>query len=106
MTAAALTIMVVLVLMFSFMSLTLWLLMRSRNKCSCQEAVSLQILIDDLRAEEGSSVTIHCDNLEFNGMPNCAIYVCAEWTKWEGQRFEGDTVVKALQAAVDSKYAR
>lgn len=54
-------------------------------------------LIDQLRAEDGHSVMIHCDNPD--GTPNCAVEVCGDWTEWEFVRFTGATVLEALQAA-------
>ncbi len=57
------------------------------------------LLIDKLRESEGASVTILCDNPDFNGQPNCAIEVYAEWTGWRCERFTGDTVFACLVAA-------
>ena len=56
-------------------------------------------LIEALRADEGSSVTILCDNPDFNGQPNCAIEVNGDWTDWKDRRFTGDTVLDCLQKA-------
>lgn len=56
-------------------------------------------LIDKLREPEGHSVTLFCDNPDFNGQPNCAIEVCGDWTGWEDKRFPGDTVLEALEKA-------
>jgi hypothetical protein len=53
-------------------------------------------LVENLRAPEGHSITLLCDNPDFNGQPNCAIEVCAEWTNWEPKRFTGDTILAAL----------
>lgn len=50
-----------------------------------------------LRAEEGDSVEILCDNPE--GPPNNAVVIRAWWTEWEEQRFEGSTLAEALHRA-------
>lgn len=59
--------------------------------------------IDALRAKEGDSVTILCDNPDFNGQPNCAIECSGEWTNWEPRRFAGDTVLSCLCAATAAR---
>jgi len=56
-------------------------------------------LIETLRAPEGHSVTLMCDNPDFNGQPNCAIEVCGDWTNWHPKRFTGETVLDALRSA-------
>lgn len=56
--------------------------------------------IDVLRAGEGDVVEIHCDNPDFNGLPNCAISVTAYWTDWLPRHFRADTVLACLQAAI------
>lgn len=56
-------------------------------------------LIDQLRAGEGNSVEICCDNPDFNGQPNCRINVTADWTDWMPKGFAGDTLLAALEAA-------
>jgi hypothetical protein len=64
------------------------------------------VLIDKLRAEEGDSVTIGCDNPDFNGQPNCHVTCCGGWTGWEDERFTGDTVLECLRAAAADMYLR
>jgi hypothetical protein len=56
-------------------------------------------LIDQLRAEEATSVVIYSDNPDFEG-PNSAIEVSASWTNWQERRFVGDSLLEALRAAV------
>lgn len=56
-------------------------------------------LVENLRAPEGHSITLLCDSPDFNGQPNCAIEVCAEWTNWKPKRFTGDTILVTLMAA-------
>lgn len=54
-----------------------------------------------LRLNEGSSVTILCDNPD--GPPNNAIEVVDEWTGWEPRRFEGSTLLGALLKAIATR---
>lgn len=65
-----------------------------------ERLVEFNRLLSRLRDGEGSSVTLLCDNPDFNGQPNNAIEVCGEWTDWKDVRFTGDT----LNAAVLSAY--
>jgi len=55
--------------------------------------------IDFLRADEGDSVTLLCDNPDFNGQPNCAIECNGYWTNWQDRRFAADTLQGALELA-------
>ena len=64
------------------------------------ERLPFEKLLHGLRGGEGSSVTLLCDNPDFNGQPSNAIEVCGEWTNWEDRRFTGDT----LHAAVLNAY--
>lgn len=60
-------------------------------------------LINLLRAEEGDSVTILCDNPDFNEQPNCAIECCGDWTGWLHKRFAANTLLDALSMAVTER---
>jgi len=63
-------------------------------------------LIEALRADEGSSILICCDNPDFSGQPNAKVFVNAEWTGWDDREFTGDTVLDALSnAAFEKKVA-
>lgn len=66
---------------------------------SCLQRVGL---IDALRAGEGDSVTIFCDNADFGG-PDNAVEVSGQWTEWEDRRFEGATLNQALTKALLAK---
>lgn len=55
--------------------------------------------IDFLRADEGDSITLFCDNPDFNGQPNCAIECNGYWTNWQDRRFAADTIEGALELA-------
>lgn len=67
-----------------------------------RELAKCMIAINDLRATEGASVTILCDNPEYSGAA-CAIEVCDDWTDYVNRRFEGDTVLVALTEALARK---
>ena len=66
-------------------------------------AAEIARLIDVLRAGEGDSVEILCDNPDFNGQPNCAIVCCGDWTGWLHKRFAADTVLDALSMAMTER---
>ena len=59
--------------------------------------------IDFLRAGEGSSVTVCCDNPEGEGDNNCAIEVSDDWTTWKARRFYGRTLKLAIESAIAEK---
>ncbi len=54
--------------------------------------------IDELRKEEGASVTLFCDNPDFEG-PNNAIEICSSKTNWKTVRYEGNSLLEAILAA-------
>ncbi|RUY12614.1 hypothetical protein EOA25_02860 [Mesorhizobium sp. M2A.F.Ca.ET.040.01.1.1] len=58
--------------------------------------------IDSLRGEEGNSITFVCDNPDFNGQPNAKVICHGAWTGWADRTFTGDTVGKALAAALSA----
>lgn len=58
-------------------------------------------IIQKLRNDEGSCVGICCDNAESG--PNSAITVIDEWTGWAERTFFGDSVVDALQKALEAR---
>lgn len=58
--------------------------------------------IEELRKDEGDTVTIVCDNPELTG-PNSLIYCNGEWTGWEDRDFIGDNIVEALEDAVQAR---
>lgn len=65
----------------------------------CIEIVSC---IEALRQDDGSSVGILCPYLD--GEPDEPVHVvvcCGAWTTWQEKRFGGDTLVLALQSALD-----
>lgn len=64
-----------------------------------EEKIKAWDLIESLRAPEGSTVMIICDNPDFNGQPNSAVECCGDWTDWNERRFTGENVLEALQAA-------
>lgn len=70
------------------------------QRSSAVTADEIVRLINVLRADEGDSVTILCDNPDFNGQPNCAIICNGDWTGWVDKRFAADTVLDALSMAM------
>ncbi|MES2602136.1 MAG: hypothetical protein V4602_15140 [Pseudomonadota bacterium] len=62
--------------------------------------VEMMRLINLLRSNEGDSVTILCNNPDFNGQPNNAVVCNGGWTNWEDRRFSQDTLLDALSAAM------
>lgn len=65
------------------------------------EGVAIPKLIDELRAGEGSSVTILCENPD--GPPNHAVEACGDWTGWKDLRFGADTLLAALMLAAEAR---
>lgn len=70
-----------------------------------EEKIKAWNLVESLRAPEGHTVTLICDNPDFNGQPNSAVECCGDWTCWEERRFTGDNILEALQAARDAMMA-
>lgn len=56
-------------------------------------------IIDDLRSEECVVVGVVNDNADFNGLPNCMIYVSAEWTSYKDKPYRADTLIACLELA-------
>lgn len=69
-------------------------------KAMVAQPPSIESMIDILRREEGSSLTIFCQNPEGSGPDNEAITVSAGWTDWEDRRFTGTTLRECLAAAL------
>jgi hypothetical protein len=69
------------------------------DKTMSDEDWNIRKYIDFLRADEGDSVTLLCDNPDFNGQPDCAIECKGYWTNWKDRRYTGDTLVAALELA-------
>lgn len=61
--------------------------------------------INYLRRSEGSSVSICCDNADYNGLPNCCIEVTDDWTEWEPKQFRADSLIQALGEACRARDA-
>lgn len=74
----------------------------SAERDQLRKQVEAMTILEQLRADEGNCVTFVCDNPDFNGQPNCAIEVCAEWTAWAPRRFSADTVLDCLRLAAAS----
>lgn len=59
-------------------------------------------ICEALRCVEACSVTLLCDNPDFNGQPNNAVECNGDWTDYKDVRFTGDTILGALQSALDA----
>lgn len=68
------------------------------------EAIRILYAIDLLRDDEGNSVEIMCPNPD--GPPHQAIEVTAIWTDWQPRRFTGDTLLDALDSAIEAMPAK
>ena len=67
-----------------------------------REALRILSMINKLREDEGSSVTIVCDNPEFSG-PACQIQVFGDWTNWVDQHIYGESIAECLKKALEVK---
>lgn len=70
-----------------------------------EEKIKAWNLVESLRALEGDTVTLICDNPDFNGQPNNAVECCGDWTGWDERRFTGGNILEALQAARAARLA-
>jgi len=64
-----------------------------------QEKIEAWNLLEDLRSEEGSSVTIMCDNPDGDGPNNDFIEWVSSETEWVIKIFIGTSVLAALRKA-------
>ncbi len=55
--------------------------------------------IAELCAGEGESVTLHSNNADFNGLPNCFITCMGDWTAWNDREFRNDNLLECTRAA-------
>lgn len=85
------------------MALTLTPDEQAQLEALSEQSLSLTILLNRLRADEGDSITLLCDNPE--GPPNNAVECCGAWTDWTDRRFEGETLDAAIRAAWDARAA-
>lgn len=63
-------------------------------------AVESWMILEQLRAPEGAQVTLICDNPDFGMGPNAGVEIIDDWTAWKTRRFDGDTVLDCLRAAL------
>lgn len=61
-------------------------------------------IVEQLREPEGACVSLFCDNPDFGG-PNNALEITDDWTGWEPLRFDSDTILNALRAALAARTA-
>lgn len=65
-------------------------------------SLAVMALLNELRAGDGDTVTLCCDNPDFEG-PDNVVECCADWTDWKDRRFTGDSLLDALTAAAGAK---
>lgn len=75
------------------------------GRASADEELKPLRLIHELRADEGDSVTILCDNPNPGPSKSNAVECCGCWTDWKDRRFEGDSITEALKAAAEARRA-
>lgn len=75
------------------------------GKKKLTHAESILSLLNELREGEGDTVTLMCDNPDFNGLPDRAVECCGHWTDWHTERFQADTLHECLWLAVKAKRA-
>lgn len=78
--------------------------LRKPQSVYIEESIRIRMALDLLRADEGDSVTIICDNPDFNDLPDCAIDCCGQWTAWGTIRFTGSCLRECLEKAVADKF--
>lgn len=64
---------------------------------------ALVATITYLRADEGDTVSLLCDNPDFSGQPSNAVECNGGWTDWTDKRFNGDSLFAALNNAALAK---
>jgi hypothetical protein len=68
-------------------------------------AIGIYLHLQTLRAGEGSSVEVLCDNSEHgvNGHSRNAIICSGEWTGWALRRYEADSLLGCFALAVQER---
>lgn len=61
-----------------------------------QQAGRNWAMLERFREGEGNSITLVCDNPDFNGQANSKVFVFADWTEFEDRVFTGDTISEAI----------
>lgn len=77
-----------------------------RSRCcdapTLNSALRMFNAVEELRINEGASITIPCDPPDF-GSGQMYVTVVDEWTRWAAERFCGQNVLAALESAVAEK---
>lgn len=69
-----------------------------------EQAVAIVRCIEELRRDDGDSVTILCENPEANGrLHGHTVECCGAWTGSQEKQFSGGTLEAALKKAVEAK---
>jgi hypothetical protein len=77
-----------------------------RRQSAVERDLKCWAAVMELRSEEAESVTLLADNVDFNSMKDRAVTCSGDWTSFEDERFEGDSLLGALETAVESKRSR
>ncbi len=73
------------------------------NLCETPEVAAMRY-IEQLRADEGDSVTILCDDPEADSRDKrLAVECCGAWTDWRELRFYGESVLQCLAKAITAR---
>jgi hypothetical protein len=76
---------------------------RARDTAEMPEVAAMRY-IEQLRAEEGDSVTILCDDPEAESADRRLAIDCnGAWTDWRERRFYGESVLQCLALAVTAR---
>lgn len=81
-----------------------WREIAPKDQDDLAQLIEFQSLLNDLRRDEGDSVTLCCDNPDFGG-PNNAIECNGAWTDWKDRRFEAESLLAAVRVAAHAKAA-
>ena len=76
------------------------------DKMPAQDAVEAWRIIEQLTADEASTVTIVSGNADFNGQPNWLVICNGGWTNWQDQDFGDDNRLMCLRKALAALKAR
>jgi hypothetical protein len=68
----------------------------------CDQCIKICNAIAELTNDEGSTVTILCENPEFSG-PSRMVECCGDWTNYTDERFRGESLIECLELAVKTK---
>lgn len=62
--------------------------------------------LNEIRQDEGTTVSIICDNPDFGSGPDAQISVNADWTNWKDEHFPGKSLAECLKYAATVRKSR